>query len=173
MRDADGTMPRTAGRCSTNESGGSVHMSRISATPSGGAFAIEVVSTGTGKIVVGDFTETFPMDLTFWDAEHYEQSWAKALRRLEEADVATSCLVASITDPKTANYISCWPLYRIQGTVFVQNSLIILNELNKVFDPERPWLSTDPREIVDEDGNKISEWRTGIENVREFRAASG
>ncbi|MCX4452872.1 hypothetical protein OOK58_12335 [Streptomyces sp. NBC_01728] len=148
-------------------------MTRISTTSSHEGFAIEVVSAGAGRIVVGDFTEAFPMDLTFWDSEHYEKSWANALRRLEGADVATSCLVSSITDPKTANFVFCWPLYRIRDDVFAQNSLIILNELDNAFDPESPWLSVGPREIVDEDGNKISEWRTDIGTVREFRAVSG
>ncbi|MFG2481100.1 hypothetical protein [Streptomyces fagopyri] len=113
------------------------------------------------------------MDLTFWDSGHYEKSWANALRQLEEADVVTSCLVSSITDPRTANFIFCWPLYRIRGDVFVQNSLIILNEIDNTFAPESPWISVTPREIVDEDGNKISEWCIDIESVREFRAASG
>ncbi|MEV5781334.1 hypothetical protein ACGFWD_41850 [Streptomyces sp. NPDC048448] len=148
-------------------------MTRISTTSSHEGFAIEVASPGAGRIVVGDFTETFPMDLTFWDSGHYEKSWANALRRLEEADVVTSCLVSSITDPKTANFIFCWPLYRIRGDVFAQNSLIIFNELDSAFDPESPWHSVSPREIVDEDGNRISEWCTDIETVREFRAASG
>lgn len=132
------------------------------------AFAIEMVSEGIGRIVVGDFAETFRADLTFWGPGHYESSWAHALRRLEEADVTTSCLVSSITDPKTANFIICWPLYRVRDEVVVQNSLIFLDELDREFDPESPWLSVRSREVMDEDGNRISEWRTDIAAVREF-----
>ncbi|MGW0837338.1 hypothetical protein [Streptomyces prunicolor] len=147
-------------------------MTRISTTSSHEGFAIELVSAGTGKIVVRDFTETFPMDLTFWGTEQYKESWASALRRLEEADVTTSCLVSSITDPETANIIFCWPLYRFQDEIFVQNSLIILDELDGAFDPDNPWFSVGPREVVDEDGNRISEWRIDIAAVRKFRAVS-
>lgn len=89
-------------------------MTRISTTSSHEAFAIEMVSEGTGRIVVGDFAETFCVDLTFWRPRRYERSWAHALRRLEEADVTTSCLVSSITDPKTVNFIFCWTLYRVR-----------------------------------------------------------
>ncbi|MGQ4483939.1 hypothetical protein [Streptomyces sp. SAS_276] len=144
-------------------------MTRISTTSSHEGFAIELVSAGTGKIVVHDFTETFPMDLTFWGSEQYKESWASALHRLEEADVATSCLISSIADPKTANIISCWPLYRCQDEIFVQNSLIILDELDGAFEPDNPWLSVGPREVVDENGNRISEWRTDIAAVQKFR----
>lgn len=49
----------------------------------------------------------------------------------------------------------------------MQNSLILLE------DPESPWLSVGPREAIDENGNRISEWYTDITAVREFRAMSG
>ncbi|MFF4316886.1 hypothetical protein [Streptomyces sp. NPDC001507] len=148
-------------------------MTQISTTSSHESFAIELVSAGAGRIVVGDFTETFPVDLTFWDPEHYEKSWASALRRVEEANVTTSCLVSSITDPKTANFVFCWPLYRIHDDIFVQNFLIILNDLDHAFDPENPWFSVGPREVVDEEGNNISEWRVDVATVRRFREVSG
>ncbi|WP_405520383.1 hypothetical protein [Streptomyces canus] len=148
-------------------------MTRISTTSNHDAFAIEMMSEGAGRIVVGDFTETFRAELTFWGPEQYERSWARALRRLEEADVTTSCLVSSITDPKTANFIFCWVLYRVQDEVFVQNSLILLEELDRSFDPDTPWFSVGPREVIDEDGNRISEWCTDIATVREFRVMSG
>ncbi|MER5787095.1 hypothetical protein [Streptomyces sp. NPDC001980] len=148
-------------------------MTRISTTSSHESFAIELVSAGVGRIIVADFTETFHMDLTFWDPEHYEKSWASALRRVDEADLTTSCLVSSITDPRAANFVLCWPLYRVHGDIFVQNSLIILGDLDQDFDPERPWFSVGPREVVDEDGHNISEWRVDVAAVRRFRAASG
>lgn len=50
----------------------------------------------------------------------------------------------------------------------VQNSVIFLDELDPVFDPDRPWLSLGPRESVDEDGNKISEWFTGMSQIDRF-----
>lgn len=148
-------------------------MTQISTTPSHEGFAIESVSAGVGRIIVDAFTETFPMDLTFWDPKHYEKSWASALRLVEGADVTTSCLVSSVTDPKTANFVSCWPLYRIHSDIFVQNHLIVFDDLDHAFDPENPWFSVRPREVIDEDGNNISEWRVDVEAVRRFRTVSG
>ncbi|WP_330455490.1 hypothetical protein OIB37_00435 [Streptomyces sp. NBC_00820] len=148
-------------------------MTRISTTSRSDDFSIELISPGVGRIVVGGFGETFPIDLTYWNSSHYEQSWSSALNRLEGGDVATSCLVSSLSDPVTANFISCWPLYRIGDDVFVQNSLVFLAELSEPFDPEQPWLSIGPREVVDEGGNEISEWRVDVEAVRRFRSAAG
>lgn len=51
----------------------------------------------------------------------------------------------------------CLPLYRDGDTVFIQNSLIFLDELSQAFDIENPWLSIGPRNVVNEDGVRISE----------------
>jgi hypothetical protein len=53
----------------------------------------------------------------------------------------------------------------------VQSSLIFLDDLPGMFDPARPWLSVPPRATVDEDGNRISEWRTDMAAIRQFMAS--
>ncbi|MFJ8932088.1 hypothetical protein ACIRLA_36515 [Streptomyces sp. NPDC102364] len=78
-------------------------------------------------------------------------------------------LVASITDPESSNFISCWPVYREGDLVYVQNSLIFLDELTEPFDPQAPWKSVEPRSEVDEGGNRISQWVTSAFAVRQFR----
>jgi hypothetical protein len=121
-----------------------------------------------GRITVRGFEETFPMDLTYWGAEKYRASWVKALRVLERGDDATSCLISSITDPSTSNFVFCWPLYRSQDLVYVQNSIIFLEELDEDFDPDRPWRFVEPRSTVAEEGHEISEWQTTVDEVRDF-----
>jgi hypothetical protein len=141
-------------------------------------FSIEVVpgsvaleagdAEASGMITVGDFRETFRMALSFWDANEYRRSWGRALRRLEDREVVDSCLVSSITEPKSANFIFCWPVYRRNEEVFVQNSIIFLDELEGRFDAEEPWLFINPRRTVNDDGDLISEWATTISEVRRF-----
>jgi len=143
-------------------------------------FSIEVVSFPVsealpsrgsevfGRIAVGDFSEMFRMDLSFWGVNEYRRSWRRALQRLNSREVVDSCLVSSITDPSSSNFIFCWPLYRRGEEVFVQNSLIFLDELSEDFDVEEPWLSIGPHVTVNEDGDRISEWRTEILEVRKF-----
>ena len=139
-------------------------------------FSIQVVelahlddpSTALGRITVGGFFETFEMSLTFWNADGYRASWRDALAVLGQRDNAISCLVSSITDPSTSNFVFCWPLYRNGDDVFVQNAVIFLEELTESFDPARPWRSVRPHASVDEDGNRISEWLTDMSQVRSF-----
>ncbi|WP_435283654.1 hypothetical protein [Streptomyces koelreuteriae] len=121
-----------------------------------------------GRITVRDFEESFPMDLTHWAVEDYQASWVRALRRLERGDGATSCLISSLTNPATSNFVFCWPLYRSADIIYVQSSIIFLEELDQAFVPDEPWRSVGPRATVDEDGNEISEWQTTADEVREF-----
>jgi hypothetical protein len=94
-----------------------------STTSRSDTFSIRVVSVpspteaevgvgAVGRITVRDFGENFPMDLTYWDVERYQASWVRALKVLERADDAVSCLISSITDPANSNIVFCWPLYR-------------------------------------------------------------
>lgn len=159
-------------------------MTQISTTSRNDDFVIEVIdyptsegassppSEAVGRIRVGGFTETFPMDLSFWTVDEYCRSWDGSLRKLDEIDNSTSCLIASITDPETSNFISCWPMYREGEEVYVQNSIIFLDELDEQFNPQEPWRYVEPRSSVDEDGNRISEWLTSTSQVRRFRESA-
>ncbi|WP_328411548.1 hypothetical protein OG542_15905 [Streptomyces violaceus] len=134
----------------------------------------EVGGGAVGRITVRDFGESFPMDLTYWDVENYQASWIRALRRLERGDGATSCLISSITNPATSNFVFCWPLYKFADIIYVQSSIIFLEELDQAFVPDEPWRCVGPRSTVDEDGNEISEWQATVDEVREFlHRASG
>ncbi|WP_260860424.1 hypothetical protein [Streptomyces cupreus] len=154
-------------------------MTQTSTTSRSDTFSIRVVSvpslaeieaggSAIGRIVVRDFEENFPMALTYWSVEQYQASWVRALRVLAREEVATSCLISSITNPASSNFIFCWPLYRSGEIVYVQNSIIFLEELEGDFDTDEPWRFVEPRSTVDEDGHEISEWQTTIDEVREF-----
>jgi hypothetical protein len=121
-----------------------------------------------GRITVGAFSETFRMDLSFWGVHEYRRSWSRALKRLDNQESIDSCLISSITDPVVSNFILCWPIYRRGEDVFVQNSLIFLDEISGQFNAEEPWLHIGPHHTVNEDGVRISEWRTGISEVLRF-----
>ncbi|WP_431927011.1 hypothetical protein [Micromonospora wenchangensis] len=143
-------------------------------------FAIEVESGGleaeisggmsfaVGRITVNGFSETFEMPLGFWAASDYQISWCNAFAVLEQSENSTSCLMASMLDPSTANFLFCWPLYRVGERVCVQSSMILLGELEFAFDPGRPWLSVASHSAVDDDGNIISEWVTSMKSLRDF-----
>jgi hypothetical protein len=121
-----------------------------------------------GVIQIGDFRETFLANLAYWSADDYRRSWRESFTVLDAESPSTSCMVTSITEPEASNFIFCWPLYRIGESVFVHNSIIFLEELEERFDPAAPWRSVRPRETVNEDGHRISEWRTTMTALRQF-----
>ncbi|MEU0649506.1 hypothetical protein [Streptomyces umbrinus] len=132
-------------------------MTQISTTSRSNGFAIEVVdsaasddvqgasSEAVGRITVGEFAETFRMDLSFWSVSEYRRSWKRALQVLAGDEAASSCLISSITDPENSNFVLCWPLYRSGEDVYVRNSAVFRGELDSGFDPEEPWHFMCPR----------------------------
>jgi len=120
-----------------------------------------------GELRLGDDHERFESVIGFWSVDEYRQSWAEGLQRLLAGE-STSCLATSVSDPSSANFVEVWPLYRQGPDVFVQNSLLFLDQLSHEFDPAAPWQSVASRSVVDEDGQAISEWRVSLDDIRAF-----
>lgn len=119
-----------------------------------------------GRIRISDFTEVFCLSLRFWSAADYRQSWRRSIEHLlSGGQAAVSCLITSITDPSNSNFVMTWALYRERSVVHVQNSVVFLDEQ---FDPGMPWLAIQPRVTLNEDGMRISEWRTELTAIRSF-----
>jgi hypothetical protein len=125
-------------------------------------------AAASGRVIIGDFTETFRVPLGFWDESDYRRSWRRAFEVLNANPRATSCLMTSMTDPANSNFLTCWPMYREGEDVYIQNALIFLDEIEGDFEVAAPWNSVRPREEIDEDGNRISEWATSMNSLREF-----
>jgi hypothetical protein len=122
----------------------------------------------SGRIVIGHFTETFMVPLGFWDESDYRHSWRQAFEVLNADQNSVSCLMTSMTDPRDSNFLACWPMYRAGEDVYIQNALVFLDEIEGAFDTSAPWRYVRPRQGIDEDGNKISEWATSMDSLREF-----
>ena len=106
--------------------------------------------------------------LGFWDESDYRRSWRVAFEVLSASSHSTSCLMTSMTNPHTSNFLACWPMYREGEDVYIQNAIIFLDEIDGDFDTTAPWGYVGPRHGIDEDGNKISEWITSMESLRRF-----
>jgi hypothetical protein len=120
-----------------------------------------------GEIQLGDDHEFFQSVVTYWTVEDYAASWTTALRRLV-AGTASTCLITSVTDPATTNFVITWPMYRVGYDVYVQNRYLFLEDLDDEFNPDAPWESVEPRSTIDEDGQKISEWSLHLTDIQEF-----
>jgi hypothetical protein len=120
-----------------------------------------------GEIRLDEHRESFQAVLGYWSVGDYESSWLAAVRR-SVAGAAVSCLVTSLPDPRQAEFVTTWPVYRVGDDVYVQNQLLFLDELDQPFDPSQPWASTPARTVQDEDGRPISEWRLDLSALRDF-----
>jgi len=59
-------------------------------------------------------------------------------------------------------------MYRIGDTVKFQNHILFLNELETPFDPTDPYRFVPERMIINNDGEKISEWSASMSDLERF-----
>lgn len=111
----------------------------------------------TGAIRIGDFEERFESSVEFWAPERYESQWAEALGRLS-VKTPKSCLITSIADPTSANFLFWWPMYLIGQEIHFQNHLLFFSEIKGAFDPTNPYVHIPERTILSEGGEPVSEW---------------
>ncbi len=122
-----------------------------------------------GYLLIGEHRESFIASQHFWGKSDYEKHWKKALSRILEGE-SRSCLITSLYDPATANFIEWWPIYGRRGSILVQNHLLFLADLKEEFDIDDPFRFVPDHSAVSEDGERISEWIVSLDAVRKFIA---
>jgi hypothetical protein len=120
-----------------------------------------------GKITIGDFSEDILIGLARWNPARYEQQWKAAVARLVEG-ADRSALIVEYVEPQHSYYVMLWPMFREDKTVYIQNRMLFLNQLSGPFSAEAPWNSIEKRKTVGSKGQRISEWVTNVENLRDF-----
>lgn len=133
------------------------------------------VDSGTisrpGQITVGRFRESFVSVLGYWDESKYQRHWHDAVQRLVSTG-EDSCLIASIADPSKSEMLLWWPMYRDGERAIVQNGILFYSELRDPFDPDDPFSSVPSRTMINEDGERVSEWSVDLDELRAFLARS-
>ncbi len=134
-------------------------------------FAIRTLSQsvplGEGELVVGNFSERFEMLFEDWSARDYEKQWLAALTAVLST-APRAALVASAPRVQTANYVMLWPVYREQDVIYVQQQVLLLENIRSEFSYEHVDRFIDERETIDENGDLVSEWKTSVQAVQEF-----
>jgi hypothetical protein len=135
--------------------------------PSEGSQDVFGESCRLGEIVIGRFREQFAAPVAYWKPNEYERQWVEGIERILRQH-ESSCLVTAMRDPKHADHISVWPLYRAGNVVYVQNHIVVFSELRQPFDGNAPYASIRERETLSDDGAPISEWTTQVSVLRRF-----
>jgi hypothetical protein len=120
-----------------------------------------------GSIQIGDFRERFEASVEFWSKSNYRSHWKKSIRRIIDMH-GKSCLITSLTDPKSANFLFWWPIYRIGDFAYFQNQVLFFDQIVGPFDPNDPYPHVRDRLTVTEDGSPISEWLVPISSLFRF-----
>lgn len=120
-----------------------------------------------GRIIIGGFQEGFLASTAFWSERRYEDQWKEGLIRIIDGR-ETSCLLTSVAAPSEAAGVIWWILYREGERVFVQNGLLAFDEMDVMFDQDSPYEHVPPREQINEDGHRVSEWEIPLSAIRDF-----
>lgn len=134
------------------------------------AYGIDGVDPSIEKIAeitIGDFHELIVVPIFYWSESDYKKQWHQALSDITKSSNFSCALIVAMHDLKTADYITSWPLYREGDIVYIQNKLLLAEQIGRDFDINKIKTYIGKRETVDEENNAISEWQAGIEDIRD------
>lgn len=120
-----------------------------------------------GIIRIGSFQEKFSASLMYWKADEYKRHWSEAIARIISSN-DISALITSMVNPENGSHIFWWPMYRIGKNVFFQNHILFFDQLASPFDESNPFIHVPQRMILNEDGERISEWVLPINELKIF-----
>lgn len=108
--------------------------------------------------------EQFAVPTLFWDRSFYIHHWKKSfLEGFARRD--HSALITSMRDPEFMSFLNIWVLYYFGDDVFIQNKILFLDEIDGLFEPELVNRYISPREVINEDGVRISQWKVALVDV--------
>lgn len=107
--------------------------------------------------------EAFHASNSYWSRNQYFDQWRRAIQFILEGN-DKACFITSMYNPKSANFIVCWPLYREKNKIYLQNHYIELKKMNKNFDIDNIHLFIEDRVKDDE----TSEWIIPLEDFKKL-----
>ena len=116
-----------------------------------------------GELTIGDGRRCFLVDLRFWNIGDYERQWREGVARLVQGASSTA-LMTAYRGPGHEPHVM-WALWRDQSYVYVQEHLVMPDELESEFDPTDPYPHVGERIPASEHGLSIPEWRLNLTDV--------
>ena len=120
------------------------------------------------EICIEDFKEEFQIDVSCFSIEDYQLDWINELKKLISKKVQTILLLAWRFPGNIDCYRRGWIFYNINDEIFIQDRLFS-NEFDDIkFDDYGKPLSLPTREALTDEGEKISEWQTSLNSIKNF-----
>lgn len=120
------------------------------------------------QVTINGFQEIAEVPLVYWSIQDYYSQWQRACTRVVAECVPSSLLMHVIGPPRKASSSLAWVLYPVAPVVYVQQTLIIKQDLRRLQNWNDVHGLVRPRAVVAEDGERISEWRTDLASVSAF-----
>jgi hypothetical protein len=120
-----------------------------------------------GRIVIGDFRDTFYAPFDVWSAADYRNQWRLGVRRIVDG-ASSSCLVSGLYDPQASEFLVWWMLWNERGLVYIQNALRFYRDLPSEFDAKDPYAHVGDHHAVTAEGERISEWTAALSDLGRF-----
>ncbi|MFU2048674.1 hypothetical protein [Avibacterium gallinarum] len=118
------------------------------------------------KIIINEFSEALHIPISYWNIADYISNWKNSLTKgfLNKKDSALLTTVYNLTE---TNFLQSWILYYSTETIYIQNYIFFLDEhrdlnLKNIND------FIPPRDILTEEGERISEWKVRNTDILEF-----
>ncbi len=135
-------------------------------------FSIDIKTSEDGSMVseirIGEFREVIRSGLDFFAEEQYVEQWKVELGSIVDgAEVAA--IISDYRNPACPEFSELWVFYRDNTQLNIQNILLVgelyrgswcaIGEVSKL---------TPSRQVLSDDGEKISEWETTVFELAEF-----
>lgn len=117
-----------------------------------------------GFITINDFNERFFSPTGFWSREEYLKNWYQELNKLLNG-FSCAKLITKMYNPKYANYLQSYVFYLADENVFIREQFLFLGESPKQILLEDLYSKELIREIYNEEGKKISEWKCSKKDI--------
>jgi hypothetical protein len=144
------------------------------------SFKIEKLFYCKGKIVIGNYEDTFYSALGSWALPDYRLQWKEGLERFRTHD--TSCLVISAQDLQNIPIIERWELHKENDIAYFNQQIIVppmapiigfpfpLSEFNRTncYACIPPRKVNEKGEAIDDHNNLLVEWPVSYKAVEEF-----
>lgn len=118
-----------------------------------------------GHIEASGLNDYFRASATYWSRDQYYSNWLAAFEDRER--LSRFVIITSMREPREGDYIEGWVFYIHGQDVFLQNHIFLMQS---PLSEEPHWVNElpGPRETVDEDGEKLSEWTLNLSEVEAF-----
>ena len=115
------------------------------------------------ELVIGTYRERLRVDLGTWSIEDYSAQWRKAIRRLVDGQ-EHSRLLTSYRGP-SASYHFSWPIWREGERIYLQEALILSEQLASSFEPDAAWDIVTSRDPEQAGSTWVSEWEVSADDL--------